>query len=110
MKWLNLKESKIKELFEQLSYKTGILPQAIEKDLWVTLILRMLFTSEIKEQITFKGGTSLSKVYNLIQRFSEDIDVSINREFLGFSGDLTKGEIRKLRRKSHDFTLNEITN
>jgi len=69
----------------------------------------MLFTSEIKEQITFKGGTSLSKVYNLIQRFSEDIDVSINREFLGFSGDLTKGEIRKLRRKSHDFTLNEMT-
>jgi len=49
MKWLNLKESKIKELFEQLSYKTRILPQAIEKNLWVTLILRMLFTSEIKE-------------------------------------------------------------
>jgi predicted nucleotidyltransferase component of viral defense system len=87
MKWLNLNESKIKELFEQLSYKTGILPQAIEKDLWVTLILRMLFTSEIKEQITFKGGTSLSKVYNLVQRFSEDIDVSINREFLGFCGE-----------------------
>jgi len=47
----------------------------------------MLFTSEIKEQITFKGGTSLSKVYNLVQRFSEDIDVSINREFLGFCGE-----------------------
>ncbi|NOZ35744.1 MAG: nucleotidyl transferase AbiEii/AbiGii toxin family protein [Chlorobi bacterium] len=109
MSWLNLNKNRQKELFEQLSFRTGILPQAIEKDAWVTLILRMLFSSEISEQLIFKGGTSLSKVYELIQRFSEDIDISINREFLGFTGDLTKGEIRKLRRKSHDFTLNEMT-
>ena len=109
MNWLNLPENKQKELFEQLSYKTGIVPQAIEKDAWVTLALRMLFTSEIAKYLTFKGGTSLSKVYGLINRFSEDIDISINREFLGFKGDLTKGEIRKLRRKSHDFTLNDMT-
>ncbi len=109
MNWLNLPENKQKELFEQLSYKTGIVPQAIEKDAWGTLALRMLFTSEIAKHLTFKGGTSLSKVYGLINRFSEDIDISINREFLGFKGDLTKGEIRKLRRKSHDFTLNVMT-
>ena len=109
MNWLNLPENTQQELFEQLSYKTGIVPQAIEKDAWVTLALRMLFTSEIAKHLTFKGGTSLSKVYGLINRFSEDIDISINREFLGFKGDLTKGEIRKLRRKSHDFTLNEMT-
>ena len=109
MNWLNLPENKQKELFEQLSYKTGIVPQAIEKDAWVTLTLRMLFTSEIAKHLTFKGGTSLSKVYGLINRFSEDIDISIKREFLGFKGDLTKGEIRKLRRKSHDFTLNVMT-
>jgi len=109
MNWLDLTENKQKELFGQLSFKTGILPQAIEKDAWVTLILRMLFTSKLSKYLTFKGGTSLSKVYGLINRFSEDIDISISREFLGFSGDLTKGEIRKLRRKSHDFTLNELT-
>jgi len=109
MNWLDWTENKQKELFEQLSFKTGILPQAIEKDAWVALILRMLFTSKLSEYLTFKGGTSLSKVYGLINRFSEDIDISISREFLGFSGDLTKGEIRKLRRKSHDFTLNELT-
>jgi len=39
MNWLDLTENKQKELFEQLSFKTGILPQAIEKDAWVTLIL-----------------------------------------------------------------------
>jgi len=46
----------------------------------------------------------------LIKRFSEDIDIAINREYLGFSGELTKGQIRKLRRKSHDFVLNEMSN
>ena len=109
MNWLNLNENKHRQLFEQLSFKTGIIPQAIEKDAWVTLALRMLFTSEIAEHLKFKGGTSLSKVYGLIQRFSEDIDISISREFLGFPGDLTKGQIRKLRRKSHDFTSKELT-
>ncbi len=109
MNWLDLNTNKQKELFEQLSFETGILPQAIEKDAWVTMMLRMLFTSEISEELTFKGGTSLSKVYNLIQRFSEDIDINLSREFLGFTGDLTKGQIRKLRRRSHNFIANELT-
>ncbi|OQX79633.1 MAG: hypothetical protein B6D64_04535 [Bacteroidetes bacterium 4484_276] len=50
----------------------------------------------------------MSKAYNLIHRFSEDIDIAINREFLGFKGELTKGQIRKLRRKSHNFVSNEV--
>jgi hypothetical protein len=45
----------------------------------------------------------LSKGWNVIHRFSEDIDLALDREFLGFSGELTKGEIRKLRRKSFQF-------
>ncbi len=109
MNWLNLPKYKQQELFKQLSIKTGIQPQAIEKDAWVTLVLRILFNSELAEYLTFKGGTSLSKAYNLIQRFSEDIDIAIDREFLGFSGELTKGQIRKLRRKSHDYVSNEVT-
>ncbi len=56
----------------------------------------------------FKGGTSLSKAYKLIERFSEDIDLAINRKYLGFEGDLTKMEIRKLKRKSHDFVSSEM--
>lgn len=96
------------DLFNQLSARTGIQPQAIEKDAWVTLILQMLFSSIIREYLVFKGGTSLSKAYKLIERFSEDIDLAINRKYLGFEGDLTKGEIRKLRRKSHDFVSSEM--
>jgi predicted nucleotidyltransferase component of viral defense system len=108
MNWLNLETDKQQELFKQLSFKTGIQPQAIEKDAWVTLVLRIIFNSELADHLIFKGGTSLSKSYNLIQRFSEDIDIAINREFLGFKGELTKGQIRKLRRKSQDFVSNEV--
>ena len=110
MNWLNLPKYKQIELFKQLSVKTGIQAQAIEKDAWVTLVLRIIFNSKISEHLVFKGGTSLSKAYKLIQRFSEDIDLAIDREYLGFKGELTKGQIRKLRRKSHDFVSNEILN
>ncbi len=106
--WLNLPKQRQVDLFNQLSAVTGIQPQAIEKDAWVTLILRMIFSSEIEQYLIFKGGTSLSKSYKLIERFSEDIDIAIDRKYLGFEGDLTKGEIRKLRRKSHDFVSTEM--
>jgi hypothetical protein len=106
--WLSLPKDQQLNLFNQTGEVTGLPPYAIEKDAWVTLVLRMLFASKLHDQIVFKGGTSLSKGYNLIERFSEDIDLSINREYLGFDSELSKGEIRKLRRRSHDFSLKEI--
>lgn len=60
----------------------------IEKDFWVCWILRELFRlPEWGAHLTFKGGTSLSKAWGLIERFSEDIDLVIDREHLGFGGD-----------------------
>ncbi len=85
MKWLKLPIQKQQELFRQLSFKTGIQQQAIEKDAWVTLVLRLVFNAKISKHLVFKGGTSLSKAYQLIKRFSEDIDLAVNREYLGFS-------------------------
>jgi hypothetical protein len=59
--------------------------EIIEKDFWVVWILERLFSlKNVKSFLTFKGGTSLSKVYGLIDRFSEDIDLSIERGFFGF--------------------------
>lgn len=57
----------------------------IEKDYWVTLILKNLSKSEYKDQIIFKGGTSLSKAYEMIERFSEDIDLQLIN-FIGSNG------------------------
>jgi hypothetical protein len=61
---------------------------AVEKDFWVCWTLRKLFElPEWGEHLTFKGGTSLSKCWNLIERFSEDVDIVIDRGVLGFGGD-----------------------
>lgn len=69
---------------EQLNLNPG----SVEKDFWVCWTLRELFSlPEIGEHLTFKGGTSLSKGWKLIQRFSEDIDVVIDRDALGFGGE-----------------------
>jgi len=61
---------------------------AVEKDFWVCWTLRKLFElPEWGEHLTFKGGTSLYKCWHLIERFSEDIDIVIDRGALGFGGD-----------------------
>jgi hypothetical protein len=75
------------ELFQQTSQATGMEAVIVEKDFWVCWTLKELFRlPEIGEHLIFKGGTSLSKVFRIIERFSEDIDVSIDRAFLGFGG------------------------
>lgn len=51
----------------------------VEKDWWVVQILSVLFETELKDHLVFKGGTSLSKAWKLIQRFSEDIDLAAGR-------------------------------
>ena len=64
------------DLFMEAASRKGILPAVIEKDFWVCFILEKLFSpGPLSGQLLFKGGTSLSKVYGLIDRFSEDIDL-----------------------------------
>lgn len=73
---------------EQAEARTGLARQSIEKDFWVCWTLERLFTlPEWGPHFTFKGGTSLSKAWKLIQRFSEDIDIVTSRPFLGIKGD-----------------------
>ena len=73
--------------FEQSAAQLGLSTQIIEKDFWVCWSLKRLFSCRISADLTFKGGTSLSKVYHAIERFSEDVDVAIERSYLGFGGE-----------------------
>ncbi|MEO9511819.1 MAG: nucleotidyl transferase AbiEii/AbiGii toxin family protein [Flavobacteriaceae bacterium] len=99
-----LKPGQKKEVFEALGNQKGIPDFAIEKDWWVVQTLNIIFQMDVKEQLLFKGGTSLSKAWGLIERFSEDIDLALNREYLGFdSGLISKTQVRKLRESSFDF-------
>lgn len=76
------------ELFSETSLKSGIPSVIVEKDFWVCWVLRYLFSeSSVRNDVIFKGGTSLSKVFGIIERFSEDIDIILNWELLGYSND-----------------------
>lgn len=90
-------------IFNQTSERTGLPSSAVEKDWWVTLSLNIIFSLPYANQIVFKGGTSLSKAWNLIERFSEDIDLAIDRNHLGFEGELSKTQVSKLRKASYSF-------
>ena len=67
------------ELFSESATQKGTTPAIVEKDFWVTWVLNRLFQQpDLARLLMFKGGTSLSKVYHLIERFSEDIDLVLD--------------------------------
>jgi hypothetical protein len=68
---------------EEAAARRGVSPVVLEKDFWVCWLLAVLFRSGFGEHLVFKGGTSLSKVFDVIDRFSEDIDLSLSPKFLG---------------------------
>lgn len=75
------------DLFRTVATQRGFSPAIVEKDFWVCWTLKRLFALDDKPAgLLFKGGTSLSKVFKIIERFSEDIDLSFDRSDLGFSG------------------------
>lgn len=98
--WFKLSEADRRIIINQVSTKTGLLPVAVEKDLWVMIALQAIFSTEIGPHLVFKGGTSLSKAWGIIERFSEDIDLAIDRTFFGFEGDLNRTQIKNLRKAS----------
>jgi hypothetical protein len=83
----NLKPAERRPYFEEAASRRNSTTTAVEKDFWVCWTLKHLFALQGIPELRFKGGTSLSKVFHLIERFSEDIDISIDRAALGFSGE-----------------------
>lgn len=76
--WLKLTDEQRRTSIAQAAVASGIAAKAIEKDWWVTLTLKALFESPYAKFFIFKGGTSLSKGWKLIERFSEDIDIALD--------------------------------
>src|SRR5271156_4214895 len=90
------------DLFSATAGRRGIRQEIIEKDFWVCWSLKRLFTlPEPPAHLLFKGGTSLSKVFSAIERFSEDVDLSFNRADLGFGGDKDPGAAASGKKARH---------
>lgn len=97
-----------RQIIEQATLRIKLPVQAIEKDIWVSTILQIIFSLPIAQHLIFKGGTSLSKAWGLINRFSEDIDLAVGRALFELEGDLTKKGIKKLRKRSSIFVRDDL--
>ena len=107
--WLALTPEQRKIVITSVSARSGLPEKAVEKDWWVTVVLKALFNTPFEKHLLFKGGTSLSKSWKLIQRFSEDIDIALDRELLGFSeGRISNSQIAKLRERACEFTKTRL--
>jgi Nucleotidyl transferase AbiEii toxin, Type IV TA system len=80
--FLELPEDERRLYIEQAATRRNVSPVILEKDFWVCWLLGIIFESEFAGSLVFKGGTSLSKVFGVIDRFSEDIDLSLSPAFL----------------------------
>ena len=88
MEFLHKDREQFLEAINLTEHQTGIMAQAVEKDYYVTMMLRLL--SDRLSYIVFKGGTSLSKCHKVIKRFSEDIDITVDTA-------LSQGDKKKLK-------------
>jgi Nucleotidyl transferase AbiEii toxin, Type IV TA system len=99
---MNLHKSlnEFKDLIEATAQHLNLRPVFVEKDYWVTYVLKNLANSEHCDKVVFKGGTSLSKAYGYIERFSEDIDLAILSP-----GEYSDGKMKTLLKQvSEDIT------
>ncbi len=106
--FLSLPEKRRREIIEQVSYNTSLPSYAIEKDWWVTQTLKAISLLNDSCKMVFKGGTSLSKGWDLIKRFSEDIDIALDQSLFGISRNPTKKDITRLRVKAGKYISSEF--
>jgi hypothetical protein len=95
-------------IFRQVGTERGLPTFAVEKDWWVLQTLRIIFNLEFADHTVFKGGTSLSKAWHLIDRFSEDIDIALDKALLGIGQVSTKKQVKVLRNQSKRFIRNRF--
>jgi hypothetical protein len=109
-KFLQATSQDRRDVFLSAAARLGTSEQNVEKDFWVTWTLDVLFNGlpDDHPRFLFKGGTSLSKGYGLISRFSEDIDITVFREDLGLAASVP--ELEALSRKKRQARLDAIKN
>lgn len=113
-KWIDFSIEERKAMIQSVVRVKNIDEAAAEKDWWVTAILYALFQTKAADYLLFKGGTSLSKGWYIIDRFSEDIDLALSRDFFLNEKDLScancasNTQVHKFREKAQDYLFGEF--
>lgn len=105
--FLRLTTGEQSDILTVISARTGRSAHVLQKDVWVCWVLRELFSIDAGVRMAFKGGTSLSKVFGLIHRFSEDVDVTLDyRDLLPdtnpFEAGISKSQVKRLGNRLKD--------
>lgn len=96
------------QLLDIASAEKALPRLAVEKDWWVSMVLKALSITQYTDLYSFKGGTSLSKGWNLIKRFSEDADIAIRREDCFAIKDISSNQLAKVRRTTRHYIIREL--
>jgi len=113
-KWIDFSLDEKRAMIQRVSTSLNIDEAAVEKDWWVTAVLCALFRTSVAGYLLFKGGTSLSKGWGIIERFSENIDLAIDRGFflkekkLACAACRSNTQIHNLREKAQDYVFSEL--
>ena len=108
--FLHLPVSDRREILQTAATQLGQQASVLEKDVWVCWTLQTLFSMPNAHPMAFKGGTSLSKVYGAINRFSEDVDVTLDYRafddsFDPFAADVSKNAVKKFNKRLKDYVF-----
>lgn len=106
--WQQLSDEDRRSVLEITAAKTGLPQLAVEKDWWVTMKLKALTMTRHFHLMSFKGGTSLSKGWHLINRFSEDIDISMRRDDAFSISSASGNQLAKVRRAARHYIVREL--
>lgn len=106
--WQHLTPEERLDVLEITSAETHLPLLAVEKDWWVTMVLKALSTTSHFDLMSFKGGTSLSKGWSLINRFSEDIDIAIRRAGRFNISSASRSQLTKVRRTARHYVVREL--
>ena len=112
--WINSTKEERLVMLQQVAARMKFADSAAEKDWWVTLTLKAIFIMPIGKYMLFKGGTSLSKGWGIISRFSEDIDLILSRRFfadvkqLSCAACTNNQQVKLLRKASRDYIVSEF--
>lgn len=105
--WLHYNNDEKLVLLQQTAEAKKIVEQAVEKDWWVNAVLMALSKTSWADFLQFKGGTSLSKAWGLISRFSEDIDLAVSRSFFDLPEETTQ-QRTEIRRKAFHYIKEKL--
>lgn len=106
--WRQYNEEEGKQLLIIASGEKGLPVAAVEKDWWVTMVLKALSMTQYAELQSFKGGTSLSKGWGLIERFSEDADIALSRNDRFAISSPSNSQLAKVRRAARHYVTKEL--